>query len=84
MPKRYYITTPIYYVNSVPHIGTALTTVAADITSRYWKLRGHDVFSSQVPTRMRPKSPKRRVRQARSHRLSSMRFHLNFDAFGTV
>jgi methionyl-tRNA synthetase len=44
MPKRYYITTPIYYVNSVPHIGTALTTVAADITSRYWKLRGHDVF----------------------------------------
>lgn len=44
MPKCYYITTPIYYVNSVPHIGTALTTVAADITARYWKLRGHDVF----------------------------------------
>lgn len=40
MPKRFYITTPIYYVNSVPHIGTALTTFAADVTARYQKLRG--------------------------------------------
>ncbi len=44
MPKRYYITTPIYYVNSVPHIGTALTTVASDMTARYQRMRGQDVY----------------------------------------
>jgi len=44
MSKKYTITTPIYYVNSVPHIGTALTTLAADVTSRYEKMRGREVF----------------------------------------
>jgi methionyl-tRNA synthetase len=44
MAERYVITTPIYYVNSVPHIGTALTTIAADITARYQKLRGKTPF----------------------------------------
>jgi methionyl-tRNA synthetase len=44
MGKKYTITTPIYYVNSVPHIGTALTTLAADVTARYQKMRGNDVF----------------------------------------
>ena len=39
-----YITTPIYYVNDVPHIGHAYTTVAADVLARYWRLRGRDVF----------------------------------------
>lgn len=42
--KTFYITTPIYYVNDVPHIGHAYTTVAADVLARYWRLRGHDVF----------------------------------------
>ncbi|MDR3690967.1 MAG: methionine--tRNA ligase [Fimbriimonas sp.] len=44
MAKKYFITTPIYYVNSVPHIGTALTTLAADVTARYQKMRGREVF----------------------------------------
>jgi methionyl-tRNA synthetase len=44
MPQRYTITTPIYYVNSVPHIGTALTTLASDVTARYQKMRGREVF----------------------------------------
>ena len=43
-PNHFYITTPIYYVNDVPHIGHAYTTVAADVLSRYWRLRGRDVF----------------------------------------
>jgi methionyl-tRNA synthetase len=43
-PNSYYITTPIYYVNDVPHIGHAYTTVAADVLARYWRLRGRDVF----------------------------------------
>jgi methionyl-tRNA synthetase len=40
----FYITTPIYYVNDVPHIGHAYTTIAADVLARYWRLRGRDVF----------------------------------------
>ncbi len=42
--QTFYITTPIYYVNDVPHIGHAYTTVAADVLARYWRLRGRDVF----------------------------------------
>jgi len=42
--NRFYITTPIYYVNDVPHIGHAYTTIAADVLARYWRLRGRDVF----------------------------------------
>lgn len=41
---KYYITTPIFYPNSSPHIGTAYTTVAADAIARYQRLRGNDVY----------------------------------------
>ena len=44
MPKKFYITTPIYYVNDVPHIGHAYTTIAADVLARYHRLRGDAVF----------------------------------------
>lgn len=40
----FYITTPIYYVNDVPHIGHAYTTIAADVAARYHRLAGDDVF----------------------------------------
>jgi len=40
----FYITTPIYYPNSSPHIGTAYTTIAADTMSRYKRMRGYDVW----------------------------------------
>jgi len=42
--KKYFITTPIYYVNSQPHIGHAYTTVAADVLARYHRLMGEQVF----------------------------------------
>ena len=42
--STFYITTPIYYVNDVPHIGHAYTTVAADVLARYHRLRGDDTF----------------------------------------
>ncbi|MBI3398807.1 MAG: methionine--tRNA ligase, partial [Deltaproteobacteria bacterium] len=42
--KTFYVTTPIYYVNDVPHIGHAYTTIAADCIARYKRLRGYDVF----------------------------------------
>ncbi|MBA4348774.1 MAG: methionine--tRNA ligase, partial [Thermodesulfovibrio sp.] len=41
---KFYITTPIYYVNDIPHIGHAYTTIAADILARYNRLRGQNVF----------------------------------------
>ena len=42
--RSYYLTTPIYYVNSVPHLGTAYTTIAADALARYRRMCGDDVF----------------------------------------
>jgi methionyl-tRNA synthetase len=44
MTKKFYITTPIYYVNDVPHIGHAYTTIAADTLARYHRLQGDEVF----------------------------------------
>jgi methionyl-tRNA synthetase len=44
MPRRFYVTTPIYYVNDVPHLGTAYTTVVADALRRYHLLRGDDAY----------------------------------------
>ncbi|MDZ4735139.1 MAG: methionine--tRNA ligase [Rhodospirillaceae bacterium] len=41
--KRYYVTTPIYYVNDVPHIGHAYTTLACDVLARFMRLDGYDV-----------------------------------------
>ncbi|MBN2643912.1 MAG: methionine--tRNA ligase [Desulfuromonadaceae bacterium] len=44
MDKRFYITTPIYYVNDVPHIGHAYTTLACDVLARYKRSCGYEVF----------------------------------------
>lgn len=44
MAKRYYVSTPIYYVNAVPHVGHALTTLVCDVTKRWHKMKGEDVF----------------------------------------
>ena len=44
MVDRFYITTPIYYVNDRPHIGHLYTTTVADVVARYHRLRGDDVF----------------------------------------
>ena len=41
---RFYLTTPIYYVNSTPHIGHAYTTIAADIIVRHRRQRGDETF----------------------------------------
>ncbi|MCG3205481.1 MAG: Methionine--tRNA ligase [Elusimicrobia bacterium] len=42
--KTIYLTTPLYYVNDVPHIGHAYTTIAADILARWNRLNGKKVF----------------------------------------
>lgn len=43
MSKKFFVTTPIYYVNSVPHIGHAYTTLALDILARHKRQKGEDV-----------------------------------------
>jgi methionyl-tRNA synthetase len=44
LTNRYYVTTPIFYVNGAPHVGHAYTSVAADVLARYHRLAGCDVF----------------------------------------
>jgi len=44
MKSKFYITTPIYYVNGAPHIGHAYTSVATDVLARWKRLDGYDVF----------------------------------------
>src|ERR671927_233510 len=44
MDKTFYVTTPIYYTNSAPHIGHAYTTLVADTLARFHRQRGSDAF----------------------------------------
>ncbi|MDE2006105.1 MAG: class I tRNA ligase family protein, partial [Rhodospirillales bacterium] len=44
MNKRFYVSTPIYYVNGAPHIGHAYTSIAADVLARFKRLDGYEVF----------------------------------------
>ena len=44
--KKFYITTPIYYVNDQPHIGHSYTTIAADVLARYHRIQKEKVFFS--------------------------------------
>jgi methionyl-tRNA synthetase len=41
---KFALTTPLYYVNDVPHIGSAYTTIVADAMARYQRLRGNNVL----------------------------------------
>ena len=51
---RFYITTPIYYVSDVPHLGHAYTTIVCDALARYHRLRGHDDALPHRHRRARP------------------------------
>ena len=42
--SSFYVTTPIYYVNDLPHIGHTYTTIAADVLARYMREKGNNVF----------------------------------------
>ena len=43
MSSSFYITSPIYYPNAAPHVGTAYTTIICDVVSRYKRIKGYDV-----------------------------------------
>ena len=42
--STFYVTTPIYYVNDLPHIGHIFTTTACDVLARYRRMRGDEVY----------------------------------------
>ena len=42
--QTFYITTPIYYANSLPHLGHLYTTIVADVIHRHKQQRGFDVY----------------------------------------
>ena len=44
MKKNFYITTPIYYVNDIPHLGHAYTSFAADTICKYKQLSNYDTY----------------------------------------
>ena len=44
MKDRFYITTPIYYVNAHPHLGHAYSTLIADVQNRFHRLKGDETF----------------------------------------
>src|SRR5436190_9156127 len=44
MAKTFYITTPIYYANSLPHLGHLYTTIVADVITRHKRQRGFDTY----------------------------------------
>jgi len=44
MNKKFYITTPIYYINDVPHIGHGYASIATDVIARYHRKQGEEVF----------------------------------------
>ncbi len=44
MTRRFYVTTPIYYVNAEPHLGHAYSTIVADVLNRFHMLAGYETF----------------------------------------
>ncbi len=90
--KKIYITTPIYYVNDVPHIGHAYTTIIADTMARYSRLIGLDTFfltgtdehgqKIELAAKQRGKSPKEYADEI-SAKFKSLwdEFDISYDKF---
>ena len=68
---KYYLTTPIYYVNAAPHIGHAYTTIAADTIKRLKRMQGYDVDPHHRHRRARPEDRARRRGGRQDRRRSS-------------
>ncbi len=90
--KKVYITTPIYYVNDIPHIGHAYTTIIADTLARYSRLKGHETFlltgtdehgqKIEEAAKLRGKSPKEYADEISSKFRSLWdEFEISYDKF---
>lgn len=86
MSNRFYISTPIYYVNDRPHIGHVYTTLVADVVARHRRQRGDDVFFLTGTDEHAPKV----AESARGHGVAPLAwadrhaatFQATFAAFG--
>jgi len=94
MRKKFYLTTPIYYVNDVPHLGHAYTTIAADVLARYYRrllgrknvffLTGTDEHGAKVAkaARLAQKKPKEFCDQVVSRFLDAWKkLRISYDYF---
>jgi len=92
MAPRYYLTTPIYYVNDVPHLGTAYTTLAADVLARFHRLRGEEVLLATGTDENAPKVAEAAAKSGKApaqfvaemaHRFKDAwrRMHVEYDVF---
>ncbi len=90
--NKVFITTPIYYVNDVPHIGHAYTTIIADTLARYSRLKGYETFfltgtdehgqKIQEAAKARGKSPKAYADEiSQSFRTLWDDFDISYDKF---
>ena len=79
MNDRFYVTTPIYYVNDVPHIGHAYTTIAADILARRYRLLGKRVFFLTGTDEHGQKVEKAASEQGRTPKLHADSMVMNFQ-----
>ena len=61
MSRKFYITTPIYYVNARPHIGHAYTTIACDTIARRQRMLGAETFFLTGHRRTRAEDRARRA-----------------------
>ena len=89
---KFYVTTPIYYVNDKPHIGHAYTTVVADIFARWHRLIGDDVFfltgtdehggKIQKSASEKNKTPKELVDEnSQKYKLMWEKLNISYDKF---
>ena len=86
MTDRFYVTTPIYYVNDAPHIGHAYTTVIADAIARWHRLLGEDVFfltgTDEHGLKVKRSADEAGVTPIEQADLNSARFRETWDSLG--
>ena len=59
--ERFFVTTPIYYVNDVPHLGHTYTSIVGDTLARFHRVMGREVFyPGPMSTGRRSRRPQRR------------------------
>ena len=82
--KNVYITTPIYYVNDVAHIGHAYTTIIADMLARYSRLIGHNTYLLTGTDEHGQKIAQSAEARGKLLKSMQMRFLENLEHFGMI
>src|SRR6185295_13873657 len=84
--KKFYITTPIYYVNDKPHIGSAYPTIAADVLARLHRQIGEDVLfltgTAEHGSKIAESAEKAKMEVQKFADENSAKFSLAWDTLG--